>query len=239
MSNSEFEVLFDATDRNNEVQYRTLFTPLAQTNMVKLITDKNGYGDDFHFIKTNRTNRVITSHSQGRQLILSPTEYASHSFDIIKNKFISANVKFFKDVYFDFAPILAIPIYQERPVHSLDPIPALSQKYSQKETEALVNAVDPKLVVHPATQTSAILRTEFVASHKAHDEITVTAYSYDVQPRVDFVAVHGGDGRWHQVAVPWNEYVPLTNKTKLFVSQFNENDGRTVILKRNNLCVFK
>ena len=60
MSNSDFEVLFDALDRNNEVQFRTLFTPLAQTNMVALIRSKVGYGDDFNFIKHNRTNRIIT-----------------------------------------------------------------------------------------------------------------------------------------------------------------------------------
>ena len=34
MSNTDFEVLFDALDRTHEVQFRTLFTPLAQNNMV-------------------------------------------------------------------------------------------------------------------------------------------------------------------------------------------------------------
>ena len=70
MSNSDFEVLFDALDRTNEVQFRTLFTPLAQTNMVALILSKIGYGDDFNFIKTKRTNRIISNHSQGRAINL-------------------------------------------------------------------------------------------------------------------------------------------------------------------------
>ena len=60
MSNTDFEVLFDALDRNNEVQFRTLFTPLAQTNMVDLLLSDTGYGDDFHFIKSKRTNRIIS-----------------------------------------------------------------------------------------------------------------------------------------------------------------------------------
>ena len=77
MSNTDFEVLFDALDRTNEVQFRTLFTPLAQTNMVDLIRSTDGYGDDFDFIKQKRTNRIISKHSQGRAIKLGGGEYAS------------------------------------------------------------------------------------------------------------------------------------------------------------------
>ncbi|MBR6682180.1 MAG: hypothetical protein IKL40_04255, partial [Clostridia bacterium] len=133
MSNSDFEVLFDALDRTNEVQFRTLFTPLAQTNMVDLITSKTGYGDDFNFYKQKRTNKIITHHSQGRDIIVYPSRYISHSFDIIKESFIAQNTDFFKAIYFDFAPLWAIPMYQERPVHSLKPIPDYNQEYSLKE----------------------------------------------------------------------------------------------------------
>ena len=44
MSNSDFEVLFDALDRTDEVQFRTLFTPLAQTNMVDFVPVYGGDG---------------------------------------------------------------------------------------------------------------------------------------------------------------------------------------------------
>ena len=130
MSNTDFEVLFDALDRTNEVQFRTLFTHLAQTNMVALILSKLGYGDDFNFIKQKRMNKIISTHSQGRPINISARSYPSYSFDIIKDNFITKNTDFFKAVYFDFAPLWAIPIYQERPMHSLQPIPEYSQKYS-------------------------------------------------------------------------------------------------------------
>jgi hypothetical protein len=93
MSNSDFEVLFDALDRNNEVQFRTLFTPLAQTNMVELIRSSSGYGDDFNFIKQNRTNKIVTQHSQGRVINLLASAYFSYSFDIIKENFINKNTE--------------------------------------------------------------------------------------------------------------------------------------------------
>ena len=240
MSNSDFEVLFDALDRTNEVQFRTLFTPLAQTNMVDLIRSQSGYGDDFNFTKQNRTNKIVTQHSQGRTISLMPSEYFSHSFDIIKENFTSKNASYFKAVYFDFAPVWAIPIYQERPVHSLDPIPDYSQKYSVKEYEALSNAVGAEHVVHPETKTRAILKPSFVGSKKDIDEICISAYSYDIIQRVDFVSVHGGDGRWHSVPVQWDDYIPLEAKNNFFVATETPEiaKSRDVIAKRNTLCIF-
>ena len=158
MSNSDFEVLFDALDRTDEVQFRTLFTPLAQTNMVDLLLSKTGFGDDFHFIKRKRTNKILSQHSQGRAINLLAKHYTSYSFDIIKANFTGKNTAFFKAVYFDFAPLLAIPAYQERPVHSLKPIPDYAQLYARKECEALSNCVDRSYMVHPHTKTQAILK---------------------------------------------------------------------------------
>ncbi len=238
MSNTDFEVLFDALDRTDEVQFRTLFTPLAQTNMVDLILSKLGFGDDFHFIKSRRTNRIISNHSQGRAINLLPVHYASYSFDEIKENFIGKNVRFFKEVYFDFAPLLAIPIYQERPVHSLKPIPQTPQLYSLKECEALANVVDPKFFVHPDTKTQAILKTSFVSSDNRVDETCVTAYSYDIEKRVDYVSVHGGDGRFHDVPVQWDEYLPLEARNHFYICADDAAPDKSAMAKRNGLCIY-
>lgn len=238
MSNSDFEVLFDALDRTNEVQFRTLFTPLAQTNMVALILSKLGYGDDFNFIKAKRTNRILSKHSQGRVINLLPEHYKSYSYDIIKDNFIGKNTEFFKAVYFDFAPLLAIPLYQERPVHSLKPIPDYSQLYSLKECEALANAVDYKYVVHPNTKTQAILKSSFVKSKDNIDETCITAYSYDIEKRVDIVSVHGGDGHFHNVPVEWDEYLPLEAQNNFYISTSEIAENKSVIARRNGLCIF-
>jgi hypothetical protein len=239
MSNSEFEVLFDALDRSNEVQFRTLFTPLAQTNMVDLILSKAGYGDDFNFIKTRRTNRIISNHSQGRAINLLPQNYYSYSYDIIKENFTSQNMEFFKAVYFDFAPLWAIPMYQERPVHSLKPIPDYSQLYSLKESEALANAVDRSYVVHPDTKTQAILKSSFVRSENGIDETCITAYSYDIEQQVEFVSVYGGDGRYHNVPVQWDLYLPLEMSNTFYISANELAENRSVIARRNGLSIFK
>ena len=238
MSNSDFEVLFDALDRTNEVQFRTLFTPLAQTNMVDLIRSQSGYGDDFNFIKQKRTNRIISQHSQGRAITLLPLAYFSHSFDIIKENFVNKNADYFKAVYFDFAPVWAIPIYQERPVHSLQPIPEYSQKYSYKECECLSNKVSEEYVVHPRTKTHAILKSSFIASKNDIDEISISAYSYDIIPRVDFIPVHGGDGHWHNVPVPWDDYIPLEATNNFFIATADLAQNQNILACKNNLCIF-
>ena len=239
MANSDFEVLFDATDRTNEVQFRALFSPLAQTNMVKLITSKLGYGDDFSFIKMKRTNKIISDHSQGRAMNLLPGHYISYSFDVIKENFIKKNEEFFKAVYFDFAPLLAIPAYQERPVHSLKPIPDYTQLYSLKECEALANVLDYKHLVHPNTKTQAILKSAFVSSDGNADKTRITAYSYDIEPRVDFVSVLGGDGNFHSVPVEWDEYLPLEAFNNFYISTNESISNKSVIARRNGLCIFK
>ena len=133
---------------------------------------------------------------------------------------------------------MGIPIYQERPVHSLDPIPNYSQKYSYKECEALANKVRAEYVVHPKTKTNAILKSTFVCSQDEADEICVSAYSYDIIPRVDYVSVHGGDGRWHDVAVNWDEYIPLEAENNFFVSTLEKASSKNIIAQRNNLCIF-
>ena len=238
MSNSEFEVLFDALDRTNEVQYRALFTPLAQTNMVDLILSDAGYGDDFNFVKQNRINQIVTEHSQGRDMVLLANEYTSYSFDTVKDNFVGKNAEFFKAVYFDFAPIFAIPAYQERPVHSLKPIPDYSRRYSFKECEALANASNRDYMVHPDTKTDAILKSEFVANRDYADEISITAYSYDIEQKVDVVSVLGGDGRYHNVSVWWDDYLPLVQRNNFFVTD-DSKYSKDVMASQNGLCIYK
>ena len=239
MSNSGFEVLFDALDRTNEVQFRTLFTPLAQTNMVDLIRSRSGYGDDFDFIKQQRTNKIITQHSQGRSITLPASAYPSYSFDTAKDNFLNKNCDFFKALYFDFAPAWAIPIYQEGPVQSLQPIPPSAQKYSCGEYETLANRIRPDEVVHPQTKTQAILKSSFVGSHDAADEVCISASSYDIISRVDLVPVYGNDGRWHDVPVTWDDYIPLEASHHFFVGAGDPAEDQSILAERDRVYMFR
>ena len=96
MANSEFDVLFGARDRNNEVQFRVMYTPLAQRNTTDLMKSTSGYGDDFYFTKHRRFNMVSSEHAASWSMNTSPSNYYSYDVDIIKKNFIDFNAGYFK-----------------------------------------------------------------------------------------------------------------------------------------------
>ncbi|MBQ8408507.1 MAG: hypothetical protein IJY39_06535 [Clostridia bacterium] len=231
MANTEFEVLFGALNRDHEVQFRLLFTPLAQRNMIELVTDKDAYGDDFYFEKRRRFNIIESEHSESWNLSTSPSNYYSHDVDVIRKKFVDFNNEFFKILFFDFAPLLSIPAYVEEPCASLEDIEDYDCNYTYYEHEVMANAIDRRHFVHERTATDAILKVGKATKHNKADVVAVTAYSYATEGRVDFVPVRGGDGRIHGVPVHWTEYIPLRKTTNMEImpSQSNDRQNNTPI----------
>ena len=221
MANSEFDVLYGAHNRNHEVQFRLLFTPLAQTNTVDLLRSKDGYGDDFNFIKQGKFNIVKSLHAKNWPMTVDPSVFRSYDIDAAKKSFESFNIEYFKSVFFDFAPIMAIPAYMEEPIESEKTVNKYQCNYSQYEHEALVNAIGYRAFVHPNSATEAILKTTLIDKKGDVDRIRVTAYSYQCIDRIDYVTMMGGDGRLHAVPVPWVEYIPVSA-------------GRDVLLKASD-----
>lgn len=242
MANSEFEVLFGAKDRNHEVQFRLMYTPLAQNNTVDLLRSKDGYGDDFNFIKRGRFNIIKSKHAQRWDMDLSPLRYHSHSVDISKKAFIDFNENYFKSVYFDFAPLLSVPAYQDGPVASMD---ALSSGYTSYftsyEHEALANAIGDKYFAHEDSATRAILKTDVIEKRDGVDRVRVSAYSFRGDSRLDFVPTLGGDGRMHLVPVPWVEYSPIKRVSEMAVGYREKASGVKIgdgVTTRDGLIAF-
>ena len=78
LTNEEFEVAFNTSNRNNNQQYALLFTPLAQQSMMALLMDeKEGYGDDFDFDKHYMINTIMPEHLQMLDLDMNPAQYLS------------------------------------------------------------------------------------------------------------------------------------------------------------------
>ena len=50
----------------------------------------------------------------------------------------------------------------------------------------------------------------------------MTAHGYRGEPRTDYVRTFGGDGRFHDVPVPWTEYLPVSRTSPL---RLLETDG--------------
>lgn len=226
MTNTEFDVLFDALNRDNEVEFRMMFTPLAQNNMVDLMRSEVGYGDDFDFYKQKRTNVIHSDHAQTWNMDSAAKSYYSFDFEEIEAKFKTINEEYFKSVFFDFAPLLAVPMYQEKPVKSLEPLKEYDVNYTIHEYETLANRMEQGLFVAPGSATRAILKARGVKRIGETDTVEMTGYSYEAFPRTDFVPVYGGDGKVHMVPVPWTEYIPNARTSYIEVGRNDKASGK-------------
>ena len=209
LANTEFEVFFNGLDRDNEQQYRLLFTPLAQKNYKELFQTDQGYGDDFEFIKKRRTNYISSAHAQSKQLIIEPTDFLSHSHDIAKDLFVDYVNEFFRSLYFDFVPLLSIPLYQQLKTTEYIYETAIESNNTMYEAEMVSNRFDEDTFKNPLSITETILKSHFVEKNGESDKVVVRAHSFAGEDRVDIVPVMARNGVLYDVAVPWIEYIPI------------------------------
>jgi ABC-type multidrug transport system fused ATPase/permease subunit len=216
MANSDFEALFGATDRDNEVEFRLLFTPVAQREILKLIKDKTeSWGDDFGFRKKKMINSIFPQHLQSIDITGNTDTYTHYDVAEIRKRFNDYNNLYFKAVYFSFAPLLAIPLYQQHKPHEFIYRDVYDSHWCGYEHEYAVNRMDVNVFRHPLSVTKNILKTRHYASDNESDSVTVNAYGYKSTPRTTYVSVWGGDGRMHDVRVDWDEYGLLNKQTNI------------------------
>ena len=224
MANREFEALFHAVDRSDEVQFRLLFTPLAQRQMVALLRDREvGFGDDFRFVKRGKVNFILPAHLRRLRIDTNPAQFQSYDAAEIRRRFLSFNADFFRGLYFALAPLLSIPLYQQTRTHESIHGTRGARASSFWEHEAIANFYGDAPFRHPACVTRCILKTEAGADPSGEGQsVQVTAHGYRGEPRVDYVSVLGGDGRFHDVPVEWTEYLPVSRTSPL---RLMETDG--------------
>lgn len=221
MANHEFETLFHCRDRDNEVEFRLLYTALAQKQTLDLLKDGSvGYGDDFAFIKQNRINVIFARHLNEGTIDTAPENFRHWDIDSAWKQFMSFNERYFKDVYFALAPILAIPLYQQTRTHQ-DIWKGVTDSDTSSfwEHEATANYLGEDNFRHPECITRSILKTCETRRHDGTSKVEVTAYGFKGEARCDYIPVYGGDGYYHDVPVEWIEYLPVENTTEIIVSE--------------------
>lgn len=219
IGNDEFESLFGGEDRDNEMEYRLLFTPLAQTNFIKLIKSQEPYGDDFKLWKHKKLNVVESDHSQSFSYLCDPGRFISNSYLDAKEKFEKYCNEYFTSMFFDFAPLLSIPIYQQYKTKDYIYKNNYQSNVTSYEHEVMANTFNESDLVAPATKTSAILKTSFDRRNMNADNVIISAHTFTTVERIEYVNVRGGDGRTHSVPVHWDEYVPLVKQTRMEVKE--------------------
>ena len=228
LHNSEFEALFNALDRDNEMEFRLLFTPLAQRNLIALIRNKEkvGYGDDFSFRKRKTLNYITASHlTASKNLDKGPESLRHYSYDFCHKNFVTYCDEYCKEIYFALAPLISIPLYQQHKTLDFIYNGQFGHNVTQAEAEAAANTHSWNLFKHPATRSlGVILKTKFLQKNGPVDEYMVTAHSFSGTDRVSYISKFGGDGRWHDVPVHWIEYNPISKDTPFAVGRASEDN---------------
>ena len=224
LGNPEFELFFGGLDRNNEVEYRLLFTPLAQKSMLEILKSKVGFGDDFRFVKDKGLNLISSRHSQGETLFTTKEEFMGFDFEKVEEHFLEFNDAYFKALFFDFAPLLAIPLYQQQKAHEYIYKNNVGSNFNCFEHEVVANKFDAKTFLPQNAATNCILKTSLVSKDKESDIVNVCAHSFKTVKRVQLVSKMGGDGRIHEIPVEWIEYIPVTRDEEIRISDLGEDN---------------
>ena len=236
MHNEEFEALFQAFDRDNETEFRLLFTPLAQKNMIALLKgDEYAFGDDFVFKKKKMLNFIKSQHMQGSDsLDRSPDSLMHFDYKVAKEMFVTYADKYLLDVYFDLAPLISIPLYQQHKTIEYIYQNKFAHNITQAEVESAANSHNVNLFKHPLTRSAGvILKSKFQRTEGDYDICTITAHSFMGEDEIAYVPVMGGDGRTHQVPVRWIRYSPIQQSTP-FAIEDTKSDISTYREKYNN-----
>lgn len=216
MGNREFEALFHAVDRSDEIEFRLLFTPHAQRQMLLLLNDKEvGFGDDFSFAKKKKINIIQAAHLSNTDIDTNPEKFADFDFENAKRRFCSFCEDYFKATYFAFAPLLTIPLYQQMKSHATIYKDILAHRSSFWEHEAIANYLGENRFKHAASVTRNILKTNVIKREDDVTSIAVTAYGFRTEDRVDIVRVTARNGRTYDVSVHWDEYLPVEQTTNI------------------------
>jgi hypothetical protein len=220
LANREFEALFGASDRDHEVQFRLLFTALAQQEMVKLLRDRKvGYGDNFSFVKKRMINVLQPAHLSPLDLSADPALFRRHDLAEARRFFRTYHAELFRGLYFGLAPLLAVPLYQQHRSHADIYRDAKGRRPCFWEHESIANHFGEERFQHPACRTRSLLKTAAREGSEGLEMIEVSARGYGGTDRTDCVSVFGGDGRWHQVPVPWVDYFPVSRESRLAVAE--------------------
>ena len=237
MSNREFEALFKATDRDNEIEFRLLFTPLAQQEMVELLNDDSvGFGDDFYFAKFGYLNLLESFHLANTNFDDDPQMFQSLELKEARRFFTNFHQEYFRSIYFAFAPLWTIPMYRDkRSAFANSQVPT-NAPCSDWESEVMANYIGEGRFQHPESVTEGIVRAYSRSASSTTGLVDVVAHGYAGIRRVDFIPVLGGDGNLHSVPVEWTEYVPVTQQTTLMVgavksSSLDQEDGDDIEMR--------
>ena len=215
-NNPEFESLFFAIDRDDELQFRELFTPVAQMNMVDIIKD-NEFGDYFilekkrSLTKVQIKDRIFKSFSW--EMWEDIQQFKDYDIRKIIEKVLEKNQIFLDKYLMMFMPILAVPYLQEEGDQYEEDFVEGQMHYSQQQAEVLANCMDTSVFV--GKKTPIMVSAKYTGTEGRMDSYILDIHYYDTYPRIEKTEGKASDGSSHPVDVEWIEYI--ARNTRLYM----------------------
>lgn len=230
LTNDEFEAIFGALDRDNESQYRVLMTASAQKEFMDMFKNKEyGYQDKFIFKKLNLMNYVIPYFIPTTfNFEFGVEEFIHYDLEMVRELFITNNLKYFKFLYYVLAPILSISVYRNHKPREYIYKKTLKQRYPSIQYEEIANKYQN--ILNPLSKTLNIFKTTFLNQNDEGDEVVnIKGYGYKITKMVDYITKSDSRGRTHTIPVTWdlytsvesNDIMTIKNEDFKTTSEFN------------------
>ncbi|ATZ16282.1 hypothetical protein JN01_0304 [Entomoplasma freundtii] len=221
MNNSEFEVLFNALNRNDEIQFRFLFSDLAQKQLEDFLKNPDyPHADEFYWWKNQELSCLMGTYLTNVSWDFNPQKYQNFDLAAARQNFISSNMTFFENFYLAITPLLATPLLQE-PRTIEYPTLATPEYLASWQKEAIVANFGNELI-HPLSRTNNIFKIVTNNAANGLEQLMVKAFGYQTIERVTYIPVLGGDGYWHNVPVWWTEYIPVAQESAVLVKNVED-----------------
>ena len=236
MGNDHFDVFFGALDRDDEAQFRLLYTPLAQKNVLDLIENPSPYGDDFVMVKDGMVNSIASAHSQRFDYSANPEMFMGYDWADMKANFVGYSDTYIRSLFFDLAPLLSVPLYQMHKPHEYI-YQGFASNLTSFEHEIMANGMSPSCFRPKEAAEDLPLIIKEVNSHKVgeSDEVLLSSYSFKETPMVEHVTKMGGDGHLHTIPIHWVQYDRVTKDTSIGVKNVGGSRKEFLKSKANGL----
>lgn len=219
----EFEALFNVKERNNDVEFRMMYTPYVIKNTKELIKSNIGFGNDFSIYKRGVMNAVTTDKIVYYENDMYPSEsyVVDYSFKDTKARFIEGGVTFLRSIYFTLAPLFVVRLNSDGESIEIPPFSSSSDfvkdNYKDEaDAESLVYE-NMSYVTPRYASSNVIAKASYYNTVDGVTIFTIVSYSFSSKTYTDYIYTVG----WHtsgDVPVRYEVYSPISEKFYLFSS---------------------
>lgn len=221
MSNTQFEGMFAAFDRNNELEFRRMFVPSAQENIIDLLSSPS-FGDYFHFYKQNMITRIKPADNTDWDMDMSLRCCTGFDYEEIRRQFTDYTRTCFINLYKMLAPILCIPMYRN-PSSRKKSHTESATRPSGYMAEVLANKIGAKAIL--GRETNLILTALEESQDEQSSLYHLDVFYYDEVSRITTVQKKASDNKMYDIDIPWIEYIPCHKTLSLRVLSEKTHDS--------------